>query len=257
MDRTTMEDLNMEDPIEVFVANAYRRENRRAKLDNLRSKASRPLVEGLQDLERSMGAESMRASLIAYLRSEDGWLRENRWPLRFFISRRGEGRWLDGVEEGARETTARPLESAATPLDSGSVENNHTIAEPAVKKPGVDDAVAAWNAANPDAPFDGNWGLHGSLRARVVLALADPAFDGVAVAEKSSKLRSAAPEYYGFLDFPRLFATHKDSGQAFWQRVVTGAYDHSLKNKSKSGRGGSTPDISRIVREYFNRGGAA
>ena len=79
------EDLNLEDDIITFVENAYSRENRKAKLDNLKTRKNEGLCERIRQAEADIGPTEFRASLLTYLSTQDEWLQVNHWPIVNFL----------------------------------------------------------------------------------------------------------------------------------------------------------------------------
>jgi hypothetical protein len=79
------EDLNLEDDIITFVENAYSRENRRAKLDKLRTRQGESISENIRRADTNWGTEDFRAALLAYLSDHSDWLKDNRWPIHTFL----------------------------------------------------------------------------------------------------------------------------------------------------------------------------
>lgn len=80
---TQLKDLDLEDPITVFLSNAYRRNGRpRPKLTR---RQDQPLLQRLEESESKNGTEFFRQCLLGFLATEDGWLRENGWPIARFL----------------------------------------------------------------------------------------------------------------------------------------------------------------------------
>lgn len=87
---TQTSSLDLEDDPITFVQNAYKRENRRAKLDNLRARSGERTCEGIRRAESQWGAVEFRGALIAYLSDASEWLREKRWPVHVFLKQVGK-----------------------------------------------------------------------------------------------------------------------------------------------------------------------
>lgn len=82
------ERLDLEDDVITFVTNAYRRENRKAKLENLKSRANERLCEDIRKAELENDAEPFRCALLAFLADgHDAWVIEKKWPIRWFLPR--------------------------------------------------------------------------------------------------------------------------------------------------------------------------
>lgn len=77
--------LDLEDDPITYVQNLYKRENRRAKLDNLRARSGERLCEDIRRAESNHGAVEFRTALITYLNDPSEWLREKRWPIHVFL----------------------------------------------------------------------------------------------------------------------------------------------------------------------------
>ena len=126
-----LDPVDLSDPVEDFVKNAYSRENRAAKIDNLRSKASASLREQLHSAESNVGPEEFRQSLVKYLHSESPWLREHRWPLYAFLKTQ------DTSRNNGRSKVRTPQTTTPTPPKQPAVCNAQETAFP--------DEAKTWN----------------------------------------------------------------------------------------------------------------
>lgn len=154
------DELNLEDPIEVFLANAARRINRRCKLPNLRAKAQGQMVSRLQELDAS-DATSLRRAWIVYLNADSEWLRTAKWTLHAFLNHPTEEFWLKDVP--GTELCAPALGSlggAVAPEERGAPSPTPppmSAAPAASQGLRLPQEIEAWNVLVPSAPMIATW----------------------------------------------------------------------------------------------------
>jgi len=79
-------ELNLEDSVDKFARNVYTRERK------IRLKMSIPHRDYLIAAEKDIGPVEFRSGLIAFLRTDSPWLRENGWPLNVYLKQATGGR---------------------------------------------------------------------------------------------------------------------------------------------------------------------
>ena len=133
------QNLNLEDDVLTFVQNAYSRENRRAKLDNLRARANNHTCELICRAEKEHGAAAFRGALLTYLANDNEKVVSARWPIMWFLTKIDWYLPHDGP-------VARPAPVPASAGPSEDVQRPTTIATtPAASNPILPDEADVWN----------------------------------------------------------------------------------------------------------------
>lgn len=100
--------LDLDDPIETFLVNAWSRV-RRVRL-KLNRKSDAATVERCRELDAAHPAGEFRRAALLFLESESGYLRQFRWPIQVFLSQ--VGAWLDRASETVTDTPSHALAPA-------------------------------------------------------------------------------------------------------------------------------------------------
>lgn len=222
-DFSVKQTLDLEDDILTFVKNAYSRENRRAKLDNLKSRQSEHLCESIRRADKSEGTIRFRVGLLAYLADQSDWLREKRWPIHIFLSQPSQ--YTQRFKGSPRPAAPDKPHPSADP----SEDVQHAIAPPT--QPAASQGQnfpMRWNALVPERPVD-----PALLPARP-RAYADPVFSErfEAVCEKAKLLIADGAD----LTFDFLLRTDpKADGQYRWQQLLAGSLTW-MKPRAKSAK---------------------
>lgn len=233
--------LDLEDEVLTFVANAYRRENRRAKLDNLRTRAAEPLRENIRRAETEYGAAEFRSALLAYLSDDSDWLREHRWPIRTFLAQ---------VEDYLPDAVSVPRRSA--PRCAGEAEGTALVGNqhpgPVNGSTGLESAnslphaAQEWNRVVTAGPPVEQW-----TRRDRGLAVDDPEF--IAALPKVLELCQQAfetqpAEDVAWLNFRYLLRKSKGCDVENWYRMATGEFNWlRTRRKTKADKKAAMDDF--------------
>lgn len=215
LSQTNTSELDLDDHVDKFVANAYRRENRRAKLEKLTTKSSAFLVDRIRKLELSVGVEDFRRGLLGFLRDQSDWCRENQWPIAAYL--KNPERWVAAY--------VAPVPAEADPTRPAILEGvGATSVPPAPPRLVVADLIAKWNSVIPSSPVDA-WDDRLDLTPGVRRSLEDPKFAECfdIVCQKVAAIKADRDDA-GWLTFRWLF-TQKDGKPFGWWRVRCGDMD--------------------------------
>ena len=197
----SFEDLNLDDPIETFAVNAYRRTGRgRLKLTR-RSDTS--MVDRLQAAEKSHGRVEFRTHLLYFLETDESWLRDNKWPLNRFLQKPDS--WLkpepprERQEDAGRATGAAPVSLV---VGNGSGE----------PRPARIDYPNRWNELVPAMPVQ--WDPVRSNTAALMMAELDDLFVEKfdAICQRAQKIHTARPGEQKFLTFNWIIKKRRRQG---------------------------------------------
>lgn len=211
-------DLNLEDDVLTFVANAYRRENRKAKLDNLRAKTSQRKVDQIREAEQRYGREDFRSALLAFLHTTSIWLEDEQWPLYNFLEHVDS--YLPGASHNGNGAGKALPPAAIPPLPAV------THAEPAPSPPsgsnghGLPLACQEWNRiVTAGLPVE-EWTRRD---APLSAALNDPDFleKLPRILERCQSILTAPESDAGWMTFRWLLKKDK-SGVDNWYKILTG-----------------------------------
>jgi hypothetical protein len=218
------DELYLDDPVEDWLKNAYR-QHRGAKLENLRAKANASLVTGIREKEQSIGKAEFRLKVLAWLSSDNEWLRQHKWPIRAFLKRG----WPSTTTQ-APPIERRPVSAPATPILQVVPNGN-----PPEKMP-----IETWERHNPDAPV--HWKPEYDTSESASKSLNDKLFrDSVdIICGKAAQLREKNSNARSWLTFRWLLRQSREHGWN-WYRIYTGEFDWML-NKSDANDGMSVID---------------
>jgi hypothetical protein len=231
--------LDLEDDIATFATNAYRRVNRRAKIQKLTTRAGRVLIERLEEREREYGPEEFRLAILTYLEDQDDYLLQSRWPINLFLARTMD--YTSNIPECARaeaETWApgdSPPSGVATP---------HPDYKIPVRRP-AEHLLDLWNQRVPEANCTMVISRQGFARQNV---LKDPDFDAAFddLCEKAKAIHTAKNDV-GWLTFQWLLSNKE--GTANWRRLLDGELDWMAKSTKRNTVADATQEAIRLVRE--------
>lgn len=102
-----------------FIQNAYRRENRRAKLPNLKVRSAEQTCDQLRRAESEWGSIDFRSAVRAYLHDQSDFLKEQCWPLMVFLSQ--VSRYVSQAAQSAPPARTASASSTAEPFEVSSV----------------------------------------------------------------------------------------------------------------------------------------
>ena len=148
-EKFNLEAVDVDSPIEEFVKNAYSRENRRAKLEKLNTRAGSNSLEKLQSAESTYGKAEFRLLLLNFLRTDSSNLREKKWGLWMFLANPDKYQGLPApyVPPAVRAQHTRPAISVP------SEDANQPPPLPA-DRPGSFDAEGIWlKVIAPERPL--------------------------------------------------------------------------------------------------------
>lgn len=224
------EPLDLEDPIEVFLANLYRRMGRgRIKLSR---KSDAGLLDLLQTAEGQHGPGEFRAGLVAFLRTDTQSLRENKWPIRWYLT--NPERYMGQVE---RESTQILATSGARHEAEGYLEAAMpTTGEPEAQQRAQTprrDYLAEWNSAVPEARTEFNGGRSFTDARR--LAEYDPEFTSKfsEICEVAKKIHKRQGDRASWLDFYWLVKFKEGSFLPNWKRLFGDLRHLAVADKAK------------------------
>ena len=140
-DTSFSQEIDRESPIAEFTTKAYRSVGKRAKVTNLRT--ARSAAPGgecsrLEQGETRYGRAEFRRGILAYLDTEDDYLRQRRWPLWFFLKH--PDWYVPRDSPPVRKPRLAPIESVVPSMSEDTVIPNSPH-----------DLVNRWNAALPEA----------------------------------------------------------------------------------------------------------
>lgn len=213
--KKSVEDLNLDDPIQKFTKNIYS-QKRRINLKLLTKEGLR-IVERLGQGEDRVGAEEFRRELIAYLDQDSDWLRKNKWPLNGF---------LKSTESNGAYASARPRQPVNThpPRNSeGITASNGSAPKPAF------DLIGEWNRLVPAMPITDWSPKHDGQKRLDTLSIDEDVIAAWSViCAKVQAIHVANPEPK-WLKFHWVVRRPDFAEVANWRRVVRGDFDYLLK----------------------------
>ncbi len=225
--------LDLEDDILTFVANAYRRENRRAKLDNLRARSAEPTCEKIRRAESEHGAETFRAALLAYLASDNERVSKERWPIRWFLAHID---WYFSSDTSKGMASTRP---AAVNGTNGKANGFRPAEFPPPPLP--INFPARWNELVPERPVDTD-----------VVTESFPAYQDAVFTKRfdeiCGKFRSLI-QRGASLTYLDLFRRDSQTGVPWWKRGLMDGLEWMV---APSGNGKGKSKGATAMDEYLN-----
>jgi len=140
--------LDLEDGIEVFLKNSYRRARLPGNPPELTSRANRPLLSSLQAAERVYGKQAVRMAWLRYLATDDEYVREARWPVRLFLKQMHRYIGQDGDGNGHTGST-HTHRHERSPRTAKAFERPAWLTDDRLK-----DCVTVWTAASRGARME-------------------------------------------------------------------------------------------------------
>lgn len=243
------EPLDMEDPIEVYVVNLYRRNGLPKPKFTGRNA---PLRERLQEAERDYGREGFRMALVAFVQdSGNEWLAENGWPLAWFlknISRYEVSYQGRAGQETAAEGAERPLVASERPPKGSSTPRAGKSHESATFAPDVDPEkfLAEWyeTVLEDTDRWDGEVDPTDEL-ARVLSENPVLVRNWKRLMEKVIYIRQA--RWTPWLTLKWLIRQKK--GQWNWKRILTGEMDWMMVRDERQ----SPADMVALAKQMARR----
>jgi hypothetical protein len=239
----TPTELDLEDDVVTFTVNAYRRVNRKAKLDNLKARKNERLAERVRRAESDQGREAFRAGLLAYLSRQDDWLLENHWPIECFL--KYPDKYASGAPQNVRYAASGNAQPAHRPL--GAPTHHHAPAERATglpgPNPGMPLAALEWNRVVTAGPPVENW----THRDRG-LAVEDPDF--LAALPKILPLCQQAfesqPDEVEWLNFRYLLRKGKGEVEN-WYRMANGEFNWLRKKRGQNRKAAGEASVDNLL----------
>ncbi len=149
----TLDNLDLESPIEEFVRNSLR-VIARVKPPNLKTRSTERVIEALRSGEEKYEPYYYRKAFENWCAERDSWLVENKYPLAHFVKHAEQYMpACDGSGRGARKETRLAIDrhqevSSPPPSNSGSMSEI-----PVVERLKAEDYVLVWNGIVTDKPF--------------------------------------------------------------------------------------------------------
>jgi hypothetical protein len=225
------------------VENAYSRENRRAKLDKLRTRQGESISENIRRADTEWGTEDFRGALLAYLSDHSDELKDNRWPIHKFLKRvknyiPTSPQITPPASSGDRHANAAPSgEGNILPAPTEALERPVS----GVSTPQLPFAAQEWNRVVTAGPPVEEWSARYDKPFEPVLA--DPEFQ--AALPKVLKLCQTAFEVQkgeaDWLSFRYIFG-EKRKGVPNWHRMATGEFNWLRKRRTPQTRAEKVDD---------------
>ena len=208
------ENIYPEDDVIKFVTDAYSRKSHRESLDNLKAKSSERLCEQIRQAERDHDVEPFRFGLLAYLSSSSDWVRQEKWPIRGFLSKVDE--YIPSLPQNGNGH-GKASHPAAVDLPPVVLE---PLAQPAL--PGLPYPCQEWNRVVTAGEPVEDWTRRDKP---LEVALNDPDFLAKLpkILERCQAARSGNEEMTRHVNFRWLLKPSKKiSGVENWYAVLTG-----------------------------------
>jgi DNA-binding transcriptional regulator YhcF (GntR family) len=212
------EDLQLEDPIEVFARNLYSRKRRvRVRFER---QQDLPILERLRAKERFDGPVECRRALVEYLADNSDWCHQNRWPIEGFL-KRGTSYNSSSAAHHKPQSESRPHGDGAVGHSPPYVASSSANCVP-LGASGLPLPLEIWNRLVPhDQKHIGHWNPHTELHRKLTAAWAEQQFrEGLeAICQEAERLHVEFPEQSGWLTFSWMLKTPDNWFKLFTKQI--------------------------------------